>query len=87
MYADMKMMTIALAVAVSPFMGMQAQTPFGTIATPESQGVSSRAILSWIEACEETAATNGFRHGFLHGFVIVRHRRRLGRLTNLADLR
>ena len=33
------------------------------VATPESQGVSSRAILSWIEACEETAATNGFRHG------------------------
>ena len=43
------------------------------VAAPESQGVSSRAILSWIEACEETAATNGFCHGFLHGFVIVRH--------------
>ena len=73
MYADMKMMTIALAVAMSPFMGVRAQTLFGAVATPESQGVSSRAILSWIEACEETAATNGFRHGFLHGFVIVRH--------------
>ena len=67
------MITIALAVALSPFMGVRAQTPFGAVATPESQGVSSRAILSWIEACEETAATNGFRHGFLHGFVIVRH--------------
>ena len=42
-------------------------------AAPESQGVSSRSILGWIEACERTAATNGFRHGFLHGFVIVRH--------------
>ncbi len=69
----MKLVTIALAVAMSPFMDVQAQTPFGAVATPESQGVSSRAILSWIEACEETAATNGFRHGFLHGFVIVRH--------------
>ena len=73
LHADMKLMTIGLAVALSPFMGVRAQTPFGAIATPESQGVSSRAILSWIEACEETAATNGFRHGFLHGFVIVRH--------------
>ena len=71
----MKMMTIALAVAMQSFMGMQAQTPFGSIATPESQGVSSRAILRWIDACEETASTNGFRHGFLHGFVIVRHGR------------
>ena len=42
-------------------------------ATPESQGVSSDAILRWIEACEETSATNGFGHGFMHGFVIVRH--------------
>ena len=43
------------------------------VATPESQGVSSEAILRWIGACEETAATNGFGHGFVHGFVIVRH--------------
>lgn len=42
-------------------------------ATPESQGVPSEAVLRWIEDCEETAATNGFRHGFVHGFVIVRH--------------
>ena len=74
LHADMKLMTIALVVAMSPFMGVRAQTPFGAVATPESQGVSSRAILGWIEACEATAATNGFRHGFLHGFVIVRHR-------------
>ena len=45
------------------------------VATPESQGVSSEAILRWIGACEETAAKNGFRHGFMHGFVIVRHGR------------
>ena len=43
------------------------------LTTPESQGVSSSAILRWVEACEMTAATNGFRQGFVHGFVIVRH--------------
>ena len=41
--------------------------------TPESQGVSSGGILRWIETCEQTAAANGFRHGCLHGFVILRH--------------
>ncbi len=50
-------------------------------ATPESQGVSSRAILRWIEECETTAATNGFRGGFLHGFVIVRHGRTIAEGT------
>ena len=38
MYADMKMMTIALAVAMSPFVGEQAKTLFGAIATAGSQG-------------------------------------------------
>lgn len=41
-------------------------------ATPESQGISSDAILRWINACE-VAATNGYLKGFMHGFVIVRH--------------
>ena len=41
-------------------------------ATPESQGVSSRAIQKWIEACEQASA-DGSLKGFLHGFVIVRH--------------
>ena len=40
-------------------------------ATPESQGVSSEAILKWIDACEKTF--NGGTSGNLHGFVIVRH--------------
>lgn len=41
-------------------------------ATPESQGVSSRSILKWIDACEKTfRAWDG--SGALHGFVIVRH--------------
>ena len=44
-----------------------------SVVSPESQGVSSRAITDWIEACEATAATNGFRGGYLHGFVILRH--------------
>ncbi len=42
-------------------------------ASPESQGVSSVAIQSWIEACENDAATNRFGNGYLHGFVILRH--------------
>ena len=42
-------------------------------ATPESLGVSSAAILQWIDACE--AAFEGVTNGALHGFVIVRHGR------------
>lgn len=42
------------------------------LATPESQGVSSRDILKWIEACEQASA-DGSLKGFHHGFVIVRH--------------
>ncbi len=45
------------------------------MASPESQGVSSDAILRWIEACEGDAATNRFGSGYVHGFVIVRHGR------------
>ena len=40
-------------------------------ATPESQGVSSAAILKWIDACEKTFDAGPA--GALHGFVIVRH--------------
>ena len=42
-----------------------------SVASPESQGVSSRAILQWIESCE-SASTNNLK-GFVHGFVILRH--------------
>lgn len=35
-------------------------------ATPESQGVSSKAILEWIDACDA-------RMKYMHGFVLVRH--------------
>ena len=40
-------------------------------ATPESQGVSSSAIVGWIDACEREIAPEDS----LHGFVIVRHGR------------
>ena len=40
-------------------------------ATPESQGVDSRAVLKWIEACERIF--DGGPKGRMHGFVIVRH--------------
>ena len=42
-------------------------------ATPESQGVSSEAILRFIDAAEQTFDASGA--GALHGFVIVRHGR------------
>jgi len=35
-------------------------------ATPESQGVDSRAILAWLDACDQKLQ-------YMHGFVIVRH--------------
>ena len=40
-------------------------------ATPESQGVSSEAILKFIDGCEKTF--DGGKSGAMHGFVIVRH--------------
>ena len=51
----------------------QAEDSSLTYASPEMRGVSSRAILNWIGACETTSATNGFGGGYLHGFVIMRH--------------
>ena len=46
-------------------------------ATPESQGVSSTAILRWIDACErEIKAPSA-----LHGFVILRHGRMIAEGT------
>ena len=58
---------------VGTVMAMTAESASLPYASPESQGVASESILRWIEDCEQTAATNGFRHGFVHGFVIVRH--------------
>ena len=69
---DMKHLA-KICIFITPFVAEAAFAHDLAPATPESQGVSSRAILRWIEECETTAATNGFRGGFLHGFVIVRH--------------
>jgi len=69
---DMKHLA-KICIFITPFVAEAAFAQDLAPATPESQGVSSRAILRWIEECETTAATNGFRGGFLHGFVIVRH--------------
>jgi len=40
-------------------------------ATPESQGLSSQAVLDWLDACEATFDT--VKEGSLHGFVLMRH--------------
>ena len=40
-------------------------------ATPESQGVASKDISRWIDACERVFDGNAL--GRIHGFVIVRH--------------
>ena len=50
------------------------------VASPESQGVSSRAILRWIEACEGSYTAKGL-NGHLHGFVILRHGRTIAEGT------
>lgn len=50
-------------------------------ASPESQGVPSRAILDWIEACQNDAQTNRFNGGYIHGFVILRHGRTIAEGT------
>ena len=57
--------TAALAVAAS---SARATMEY---ATPESQGVRSSAISSWLDANE--AFFDGGEQGALHGFVIVRH--------------
>ena len=64
---SLKIVVAALAV------GLGAGAAFAEmeIATPESQGVSSRAILDWIDACEKKF--DGVKEGRVHGFVIVRH--------------
>ena len=68
-----KTMTIIVAAALSCGMKcLWAQDIH--VASPESQGVSSKAILRWIEACENDSATNRLK-GYVHGFVILRHGR------------
>lgn len=54
----------AATLLASPFVGAAEMES----ASPESQGVSSQAILKWIDVCEKELDA-------LHGFVIVRHGR------------
>ena len=58
-----RMRTIALLSCVGALCAGAAELER---ATPESQGVSSQAILDWLDACNAEMK-------YLHGFVIVRH--------------
>ena len=62
----MKNMIAVLAALIAAAAGAEMEP-----ATPESQGVSSQAILDWLDACE--GYFDGGEQGALHGFVIVRH--------------
>jgi len=54
MFAALGALSVSLAAAEMPR------------ATPESQGVSSKAILEWVDACDAQLK-------YIHGFVLVRH--------------
>ena len=62
----MKRMDKGLVAAAALLAATAAQATMER-ATPESQGVSSKAILAYIDACERNFP------GGMHGFVIVRH--------------
>ena len=62
----MKRMDKGLVAAAALLTATAAQATMER-ATPESQGVSSKAILAYIDACEKNFP------GGMHGFVIVRH--------------
>ena len=55
-----------LRLAVGAAMLALVSASMAVAATPESQGVSSRAILNWLDACERELDS-------LHGFVLMRH--------------
>ena len=70
----MKAKIFAVAAVAAVSIGAGAARPvcletsrfFKERATPESQGVSSKAILEWIDACDAQMK-------YIHGFVLVRH--------------
>ena len=72
----MKAKIFAVAAIAAASVGVCAAQPvcletsrfFKERATPESQGVSSKAILEWIDACDAQMK-------YIHGFVLVRHGR------------
>ena len=63
------MKTTSILVSFLIFASMGASAALMEEATPESQGVSSSAIVAWIDACEREIGPDNS----LHGFVIVRH--------------
>ena len=69
---NMKMKFLSLSVGVLVCIGGMLRAQDLALVSPESQGVSSKAIQGWIEACESESATNTLK-GFVHGFVILRH--------------
>ena len=69
---NMKMKFLSLSVGVLVCIGGMLRAQDFALVSPESQGVSSKAIQGWIEACESESATNTLK-GFVHGFVILRH--------------
>ena len=75
----MKTIVKICVIAVLPCAGHLVLGQGLEVATPESQGVPSRAILRWIAACENYS-TNGLK-GHLHGFVILRHGRTIAEGT------
>ena len=75
----MKNIAMTVVVAVVACTGHLALGQGLEVASPESQGVSSKAILRWIAACEN-CSTNGL-NGHLHGFVILRHGRTIAEGT------
>ena len=66
----MKFAVLTVALSAT-FIATAAGKGFFPVATPESQGVPSQAILDWIDACEQTFG--GKQEGRLHGFVLLRH--------------
>ncbi len=65
----MRRLLLALGAALAAGAASAEMEP----ATPESQGVSSQAVLDFIDAAERVF--DGSAAGHLHGFVIVRHGR------------
>lgn len=76
---DMRVVAVLAAAALAFGAGSLAAQDLSP-ATPESQGVSSKAILRWIEACESDSAAKRLK-GHLHGFVILRHGRTIAEGT------
>ena len=67
----MKIAVLTVVMSVAFAAVAAAGEGFFPAATPESQGVSSQAIMDWLDACEQTF--DGGSKGRVHGFVLLRH--------------